>query len=221
MAFSLIERIGLSLAFTLCCQFLSAVYLWLRLLFLKKGARTMNAKTFFSSISPIRFLIGVVSSSVLFFAAIHNLSLNPPNITFVILLGIAAAIDAWIERYPLELAIATTLAGWIASSTAVSLTLRVISTAVAFGLGFMVFGLMRGLTGRNVIAWGDVMFAGALSSQYGFVFGLATLGSAMVLAGISAVFLRRMDPKIKTIPLIPFMALAFSAGIFFHNSFSF
>lgn len=222
MASSFRESLVLTLAFTLSCQLLALFYLWIRLFIENNNPRNECGKFKLTIFCKERVCFGSISLAVLFFSIIPRRSLlNPPNGAFLSLLGIAVALDAWIERYPMELSIAAILLGWIASSNLNELMLNLISTAIAFGLGIVIFYVLIRFTGRKVIAWGDVMFAATLSSRYGFVAGISALSCAMIFAGLSSLIVRRINSTVRTVPLIPFMALAFSILRLFPNSFAF
>lgn len=222
MASSFRESLVLTLSFTLSSQLLALFYIWIRLSIENNKPRSECEKVKFTFFCWQRVFLGIVSSAVLFYSIISRRSLlNLPNGAYLSLLGAAVALDAWIERYPMELSVAAIILGWIASSSLSELMLNLVSTAIAFGLGIVIFYVLIRFTERKVIAWGDVMFAATLSSRYGFVAGISALSCAMIFAGLSSLIVRRINSSVRTVPLIPFMALAFSILCLFPNLFSF
>lgn len=210
MARGIGERVLLTLALTLCVQLASWLYLWARLQLYNANAHECAENYKFPSISATRFSIGLISSGIFIFTLLQPHALNPPGIAFILMAGMAPTLDAWIERYPLDLAIAAMILGWMSSPNSGSLLLQTLSTAIALSFGGAIFSALRRFSGDTVIAWGDVLFAATLSSRFGFVAGLSALGGAMFFAGLSSFAVRRINPTVSAVPLIPFMALTFA-----------
>ncbi len=147
---------------------------------------------------------------------VFNIPASLVGLVLLILIQIALSLDIWIEVIPFELIL--TILG-VAFLYPIFLTLpalSVISFAVTAAFLSGVSMLCGRFAGRDIFAAGDMLFCSAYSSIFGFVAGIASFGSGLVLAGLFAVFARDRLKTTGTIPLVPFICLAHAAIVCFN-----
>ena len=139
---------------------------------------------------------------------VFNMSESLAGLVLLILVQVAMNLDIWIEAIPFELLLTIFGVAALCPSSLTLPALSVISFVVAAAFLKGVSMLCRRFSGREIFAAGDILFCSAYSSVFGFVAGIASFGSGLVLAGLFAVFARERLKTTGTIPLVPFICLA-------------
>ena len=186
-------------------------WVWLKAtVFIRAKVLKRSVPLEFPTLSAARAAAAIGASAVYVgcMREVFNISASLAGPVLLILIQAAMSLDIWIEVVPFELIL--TIFG-VAVLSPISLTLPALSAisfvvAVAFLSGVSI--LCGRFAGREIFAAGDILFCSAYSSVFGFVAGIASFGSGLVLAGLVAVFAWERLKTAGTIPLTPFICLA-------------